>query len=338
MITKFLLILGLAVLGAFGAESRCFDMTVRESCENMKTYFGDMFCKNPVFYQNTCKLFCKSCKPDESGAELNSKCGISKVLTNKPHFHRVRRVVHGNNAKEGSFPWLASLSYFGKHFCGGALIDRQWVLTAAHCIDEDQRGDYRKVVSVDLGVHHQSNILKNPKFERFSIKRVIKYPGFPNDLSMLDYSKLKDDIALIQLDRPAALNDRVGTVCLPKKGVYPKVGTKCILAGWGYTNWEKKTDADIVQQTFLPIAASDKPHPGCHNNPKVMCFGEGFNAKNPTGCRGDSGGPMICQDADGRWVAEGVNSYLHSYCKYFLANAPVNQYIDWIHKQMNTYK
>ena len=105
------------------------------------------------------------------------------------------------------------------------------VLTAAHCISESDRGDYTRVVNVDLGVHHQFNILKNPKFERFGIKRVIKYPGFPEDLTNPDLGHLKDDIALIQLDRPAALNDRVGTICLPKKGVYPKVGTKCILAG-----------------------------------------------------------------------------------------------------------
>ena len=109
-----------------GVELRCFDFYVKNSCEGMEKVWPNL-CKMPSYYEYGCKLYCKACKPDESGAELNSKCGISKVLADKTQFHRVRRVVHGNDAKEGSYPWLASLNHDGRSFCGGALIDRQWV-------------------------------------------------------------------------------------------------------------------------------------------------------------------------------------------------------------------
>lgn len=45
----------------------------------------------------------------------------------------VSRIVGGYNAEPNSWPWMASLRFRGSHKCGGALIDRDWVLTAGHC-------------------------------------------------------------------------------------------------------------------------------------------------------------------------------------------------------------
>lgn len=56
-------------------------------------------------------------------------------LTSPPctGLQREDRVLGGSECQEGAHPWLVLLYYFDKHYCSGALLNQNWVLTAAHC-------------------------------------------------------------------------------------------------------------------------------------------------------------------------------------------------------------
>ncbi|XP_040920313.1 plasminogen isoform X2 [Toxotes jaculatrix] len=128
------------------------------------------------------------------------------------------RIVGGCVSKAHSWPWQVSLrTNTGVHFCGATLINPQWVLTAAHCLERSRRPSAYKVL---LGIHtERANELS--KQER--------------DLDKLVLGPNGADIALLKLQRPAIINDKVLPVCLPEKDYIVPSGTECYVTGWGET-------------------------------------------------------------------------------------------------------
>lgn len=57
-------------------------------------------------------------------------CGLTLVTSS--------RIVGGSNAVPGQWPWQVSVFYKGRHWCGGSIIDNQWIVSAAHCFHEDK--------------------------------------------------------------------------------------------------------------------------------------------------------------------------------------------------------
>ena len=47
-----------------------------------------------------------------------------------------KRIIGGSPAKAGNWPWAAMLVYGGSQFCGGSIVNRHWIITAAHCFSD----------------------------------------------------------------------------------------------------------------------------------------------------------------------------------------------------------
>ncbi|XP_076019489.1 chymotrypsin-like elastase family member 2A [Genypterus blacodes] len=132
----------------------------------------------------------------------------------------ITRVVGGDDVRENSWPWQASLQYKSGynfyHTCGGTLVSNQWVLTAAHCISS--RNTYR----VYLGKHNLKDN-NEPGSMAISPAKIVVHKNWES-------SRICNDIALIKL----TFTDSIMAACLPNSGSVLPHGSPCCVTGWGH--------------------------------------------------------------------------------------------------------
>ncbi|KAM9247103.1 trypsin I-P1-like [Leptosomus discolor] len=184
------------------------------------------------------------------------------------------KIVGGYTCAANSVPYQVSLNS-GFHFCGGSLINSQWVLSAAHC--------YKPRFQVQLGKH---NLAVTELTEQLiSSAKVIRHPGFSS-------ATANNDIMLIKLAEPAQLNQAVQPVPLPTSCV--ATGTTCLISGWGNTLSNGKLYPDTLQCLKAPVLSSSectKAYPG-QITKNMICVG--FMEGGKDACQEDSGGPVVC--------------------------------------------
>ena len=86
------------------------------------------------------------------------------------------KIVSGWNADEGEWPWIAALLNNGRQFCGGSLITRKHILTAAHCVAHMSRYDVANL-KVRLGDHAIKQVGETQLFES-KAARVVRHKEF----------------------------------------------------------------------------------------------------------------------------------------------------------------
>ncbi|XP_059507533.1 chymotrypsinogen 2-like [Stegostoma tigrinum] len=242
-------------------------------------------------------------------------CGtpaISPVVTG------YARIVNGEEAVPGSWPWQVSLQTdSGWHFCGGSLINENWVVTAAHC--EVSTADF-----VIVGAHDKS-LTTELSQKSMSIAKVVTHPKW--NPYYINY-----DVAVVKLASPAQFNRHVSSVCLAAVADYFPAGMKCVTTGWGRTPPERP---DTLQQAALPLLtnAQCKQYWGNKITDIMICAG----ASGASSCMGDSGGPLVCQK-DNVWNLVGIVSWGSSSCSTYVPGvyARVTELRGWIEETIAT--
>jgi len=126
------------------------------------------------------------------------------------------RIIGGSPVNINRFPFAASLQDSGGHFCGGSLITKHVVLSAAHC----QGGRY----SVKLGATEWDK-----GGQEIDMQKEVPHPGYDSRTTDKDYM-------LVLLDKPATLNNDVKLVKLNSQNAKPAVNDKVTVLGWGVTS------------------------------------------------------------------------------------------------------
>jgi len=265
-----------------------------------------------------------------------------------------KRIVNGNDSFLGQFPWLANLGYQlgsrpGVSFkCGGALIGRRYVLTAAHCVTS-LPGSFR-LARVRLGEHQLSTDRDCDKDDQTVCAPPVQDFEPEEVFFHQDYNKpnvFQNDIALIRLPRDAVYSEFVRPICLPftddSSESYKDDDEETIVAGWGATEERGRNPADILQFLNVSVFEGDQcrevysDRGGIIDLSTQLCAGgeEGRDS-----CVGDSGSALMREikpDLERRfrsiWKLIGVVSFGPKLCG--TKGVPgvysrVRHYIDWI--------
>ncbi|XP_063989271.1 chymotrypsin-1-like [Diachasmimorpha longicaudata] len=227
------------------------------------------------------------------------------------------RVIGGLDAPDHKYPYMVSLRRrypSGRpdfHFCGGAILDKHWILTAAHCV----QGNLSIAYAV-AGTNYLSDA-----GESYKVWFKITHPDYNNFLH--------DDIALVRIKGSIEFNKHVQPVKLPSRS--SKISSSsAVFAGWG-RKMIAGTSSNALQEISLKIISNDF----CN-----LYFGGITERHTCTFNRADEG--MCFGDSGSALVADGVQIGIASFVRPCAVGYPdvftrVSKYVDWIKEVQDKY-
>jgi secreted trypsin-like serine protease len=261
-------------------------------------------------------------------------------------------IVGGKEAKEGEHPWQVRLyastdDQIG--FCGGSIIDEQWILTAAHCVLNSE------AVVVGYGNIDRTMTTKIPS------EKIIVHPAY--------VAGEKADVALIKLQQPIPNAAKIGYADAAQEQALMPAGAKVTVTGWG-AKWDfpafqnavqvmagrsavserkllsdeelqaprklHKVEVDVIDQAECKAVYESLQVPDFSIGDTEICATSPEGGKDS--CFGDSGGPLIvAADNDRGYTQVGIVSW-GPQCGnplYPGVYTRVSSFSDWIKQNMS---
>ncbi|OAD57099.1 Proclotting enzyme, partial [Eufriesea mexicana] len=245
------------------------------------------------------------------------------------------RVVGGEEALPGRWPWMAAIFLHGskrtEFWCGGSLIGSRYILTAAHCTrDHRQQQFAARQFTVRLGDIDLERNDEPSAPETYAVKQIHAHPKF----SRVGFY---NDIAVLELTRIVRKSPYVIPICLPQAHYKNErfAGARPTVVGWGTTYYGGK-ESTVQRQTVLPVWRNEDCNAAYFQPITSNFLCAGYSQGGKDACQGDSGGPLMLR-ADGRWIQIGIVSFGNKCGEpgYPGVYTRVTQYIDWIKTNLN---
>merc|ERR1739844_519008 len=187
--------------------------------------------------------------------------------------------------------------------CGGTIVNKKFVITAAHCWDSRMTN-----LRVIVGEHNVFCDGVNEGGKVINVKKATMHP---------DYNKktMDNDIAVLGLAEELTFTDKIKPACLPSSATKDFSGTASTISGWGGTIGYGPKDPQPKQpqqcglkETMVKVlAGSDSKCSrvlGTSSSAIKLCAW----SKDTDTCQGDSGGPLTVPE-NGKYTLVGVVSY-----------------------------
>lgn len=188
------------------------------------------------------------------------------------------RIVGGNTVTRGQVPYQVSLrTKMDQHFCGGAILSQQWVLTSGHCVSGRKEGEFNAVagsISLREGSGHiVTKIFLHPEFNA---------DGLVNDIAVLQTATRFVFNLIVQ---PANLGDE-----------FVGAELSATLSGWGQTSYPGSLSDELqgIDMNTISNEECASAHAESDGAPTINQYNICAVSENDTGaCMGDSGSPLV---------------------------------------------
>ncbi|XP_076176632.1 chymotrypsin-1-like [Ptiloglossa arizonensis] len=200
----------------------------------------------------------------------------NELVINRPtnitgSFHDIK-LVNGVNSRKGQFPYTVSLRIRNQHFCGGSIINKNHILTAAHCVRAaGPEINHATVVTGTIYLDRDGE--SHPVAAMYY---VANYPG-NRDIGMI---KLADNINFNRHQQPIPLATR-----RPPENEY------AVVSGWGLTSTPPSNPSNTQQYLRVKMIDRNTCRRAFRDVTTEICT---LNHGHEEGtCSGDSGGPLV---------------------------------------------